>query len=30
MNDEMMLNNSSYQETFAEAIAKGILNYIDP
>ncbi len=28
-NDEMMLNNSSYQEKFAEAIAKGIINYID-
>ena len=29
-NDEMMLNNSFYQQKFAEAIAKGILNYIDP
>ena len=28
-NDEMILNNSSYQQKFAEAIAKGILNYID-
>jgi N-acetylmuramoyl-L-alanine amidase len=29
-NDEMLLNNSSHQEKFAEAIAKGVLNYIDP
>ena len=29
-NEEMLLNNSSYQERFAEAIAKGILNYINP
>lgn len=27
-NDETMLNNSFYQQKFAEAIAKGILNYL--
>jgi N-acetylmuramoyl-L-alanine amidase len=28
--DEILLNNSSYQEKFAESIAKGVLNYIEP
>ncbi|MBU3114849.1 N-acetylmuramoyl-L-alanine amidase family protein [Clostridium lacusfryxellense] len=29
-NDEMLLNNSYYQEKLAKAIAEGALNYIDP
>jgi N-acetylmuramoyl-L-alanine amidase len=29
-NDEMLLNNSDYQKKLAQAIAKGVLNYIDP
>lgn len=29
-NDEILLNSTSYQEKFAQAIAKGILNYINP
>jgi len=29
-NDEIFLNSTSYQEKFAQAIAKGILNYINP
>jgi N-acetylmuramoyl-L-alanine amidase len=28
--DVTMLNNSSYQESFAESIAKGVLNHIEP